>query len=88
MPRGIAAGYQLFAIVASFAFKAHRVAQRPQPAPVSILNVNSHRLASFLLQLLGGLVHNVLRDFAATEFDVNDTHEKIDEMIEMYSRWT
>ncbi|MFM2125033.1 MAG: hypothetical protein RL328_1484 [Acidobacteriota bacterium] len=34
---GIAAGYQLFAIVASFAFKAHRVTQRPQPAPVSIL---------------------------------------------------
>ena len=35
---GIAAGYQLFAIVASFAFKAHRPAARQQPGAVSILN--------------------------------------------------
>lgn len=34
---GIAAGYQVFAIVASFAFKAHRPAGGPQPGPVSIL---------------------------------------------------
>lgn len=34
---GIAAGYQLFALVASLAFKAQRIAVAPQQGPVSIL---------------------------------------------------